>query len=479
VSSDEVETTDWIGSTACANAVRRLSPVPYPLYPGFKKMPVEIRVPPLGESVVEATVGRWSKKEGDSVRKDEVLVELETDKITVEVAAPADGTLGAVKKQEGDTVGVNELLAELEAGAAAPAAAQEGRAATARYEEKAGAADAGSSRAAPAAAATATAPPAGSADAPTSPAARAIAAEHGLDLATVQGSGPNGRVTKEDVLKRIEDGRAAAGTPARQPEAAPTQPSAPASAPATQPAAAKPAAAPSGDRPETRQRMSRRRQTIAKRLLEAQHGTASLTTFNEVDLHAVMELRKRRQDEFVKKHGIKLGFMSFFTKAVIGALKAFPRLNAEIQGDEIVLKQYYDIGIAVGAEEGLVVPVVRNADRQTFAELEKSIADLGKRARDGKLTLDELQGGTFTITNGGTFGSMLSTPILNPPQVGILGMHNIVERPVVVDGQIVIRPIMYVALTYDHRIVDGSEAVRFLVTVKQLLEDPMSMLIEG
>jgi 2-oxoglutarate dehydrogenase E2 component (dihydrolipoamide succinyltransferase) len=440
-------------------------------------MPVEIRVPPLGESVVEATVGRWSKKEGDSVRKDEVLVELETDKITVEVAAPADGTLGAVKKQEGDTVGVNELLAELEAGAAAPAAAQEGRAASVRYEEKAGAADA-SSTAAPAAAATAEAPSpaAGSADAPTSPAARAIAAEHGLDIATVAGSGPNGRVTKEDVLKRIEDGRAAAGAPQRLAEPAPAQP-------AAQPAAAKPAAAPAptptGDRPETRQRMSRRRQTIAKRLLEAQHGTASLTTFNEVDLQAVMELRKRRQDDFVKKHGVKLGFMSFFTKAVIGALKSFPRLNAEIQGDEIVLKHYYDIGIAVGAEEGLVVPVVRNADRKTFAELEKGIGELGKRAKDGKLTLDELQGGTFTITNGGTFGSMLSTPILNPPQVGILGMHNIVERPVVVNGEIVIRPIMYVALTYDHRIVDGSEAVRFLVTVKQLLEDPMSMLIEG
>ncbi|HET7464667.1 MAG TPA: 2-oxoglutarate dehydrogenase complex dihydrolipoyllysine-residue succinyltransferase [Longimicrobium sp.] len=434
-------------------------------------MPVEIRVPPLGESVVEATVGRWSKKEGDPVRKDEVLVELETDKITVEVAAPADGTLGSVKKQEGDTVGVNELLAELEAGAAAPAAAQEGRAATVRYEEKAGAADASSTPAPAAATATA--------DAPTSPAARAIAAEHGLDIATVQGSGPNGRVTKEDVLKRIEDGRAAAGAPQRQPEAAPAAAPAQAQSAAAKTATPAPAAAPAGDRAETRQRMSRRRQTIAKRLLEAQHGTASLTTFNEIDLHAVMELRKRRQDDFVKKHGIKLGFMSFFTKAVIGALKAFPRLNAEIQGDEIVLKHYYDIGIAVGAEEGLVVPVVRNADRRTFAELEKDIADLGKRARDGKLALEELQGGTFTITNGGTFGSMLSTPILNPPQVGILGMHNIVERPVVVDGQIAIRPIMFVALTYDHRIVDGSEAVRFLVTVKQLLEDPINMLIEG
>jgi 2-oxoglutarate dehydrogenase E2 component (dihydrolipoamide succinyltransferase) len=437
-------------------------------------MPVEIRVPPLGESVVEATVGRWSKKEGDSVRKDEVLVELETDKITVEVAAPADGTMGSVRKNEGDTVGVNEVLAVMEAGAAAPAA-QAGAAAPAQAEAQAGAAAPAAAPAASTATAEAPATPAGG-DAPTSPAARAIAAEHGIDIASVQGSGPNGRVTKEDVLKRIEDGRAAAGAPARQPAAA--QPAQPAAAPAAAKAAT-PAPAAKGDRPETRERMSRRRQTIARRLLEAQHGTASLTTFNEVDLHAVMELRKRRQDDFVKKHGIKLGFMSFFTKAVIGALKAFPRINAEIQGDEIVLKQFYDIGIAVGAEEGLVVPVVRNADRKTFAELEKEIAELGKRARDGKLTLDELQGGTFTITNGGVFGSMLSTPILNPPQVGILGMHNIVERPVVVNGEIVIRPIMYVALTYDHRIVDGSEAVRFLVTVKQMLEDPLNMLIEG
>jgi len=438
-------------------------------------MAVEIRVPPLGESVVEATVGRWAKQEGEAVRKDEVLVELETDKITVEVAAPADGTLGSVKKKEGDTVGVNELLAEMEAGAA-PAAAS--AAAPAQAEAQAGASAPAES--APAATATATAEP-GSADAPTSPAARAIAAEHGLDLATVRGSGPNGRVTKEDVLKRIEDGRAAAGAPAREaaaPAPAPTPTAAP--APATAPAA-KPAApsVPAGERAETRERMSRRRQTIAKRLLEAQHTTASLTTFNEVDLQAVMDLRKRRQDEFVKKHGVKLGFMSFFTRAVIGALKAFPRVNAEIQGDEIILKHYYDIGIAVGAEEGLVVPVVRDADRKSFAELEAEIGELGKKARDGKLTLEELQGGTFTITNGGTFGSMLSTPILNPPQVGILGMHNIVQRPVVVDGQVAIRPIMYVALTYDHRIVDGSEAVRFLVTVKNQLEDPLTMLIDG
>jgi 2-oxoglutarate dehydrogenase E2 component (dihydrolipoamide succinyltransferase) len=433
-------------------------------------MSVEIRVPPLGESVVEATVGRWARNEGDAVRKDDVLVELETDKITVEVAAPADGTLGSVKKKEGDTVGVNELLAEMEAGA--PAVDELG--VQLPTDQEAGAAPAPAETSpAPAAAATATADAdAGSADAPTSPAARAIAAEHGLDLATVRGSGPNGRVTKEDVLKCIEDGRAAAGAPARE-AAAP----APAPAPTPAPAAApKPAAAsvPAGERAETRERMSRRRQTIAKRLLEAQHTTASLTTFNEIDLQAVMDLRKRRQDEFVTKHGVKLGFMSFFAKAVIGALKAFPRVNAEI-----VLKHYYDIGIAVGAEEGLVVPVVRNADRKSFAELEAEIGELGKKARDGKLTLEELQGGTFTITNGGTFGSMLSTPILNPPQVGILGMHNIVQRPVVVDGQVAIRPIMYVALTYDHRIVDGSEAVRFLVTIKNQLEDPLTMLIEG
>jgi 2-oxoglutarate dehydrogenase E2 component (dihydrolipoamide succinyltransferase) len=435
---------------------------------------VEIRVPPLGESVVEATVGRWSKQEGDAVRKDEVLVELETDKITVEVAAPADGTLGSIKKKEGDTVGVNELLAEMEAGAVPAAAQPEAQAAAASG------ASAPSAAPAPVATATATAE-AGSADAPTSPAARAIAAEHGLDIATIRGSGPNGRVTKEDVLKRIEDGRAAAGAPQR--EAAPAPAAAPATAaPATAPAPATGASAPrtaTPDRTETRERMSRRRQTIARRLLEAQHSTASLTTFNEIDLHAVMELRKRRQDDFVKKHGVKIGFMSFFTKAAIGALKAFPRVNAEIQGEEIVLKHYYDIGIAVGAEEGLVVPVVRDADRKSFAELEREIGELGKKARDGKLTLEELQGGTFTITNGGIFGSMLSTPILNPPQVGILGMHNIVERPVVVDGQVAIRPIMYVALTYDHRIVDGSEAVRFLVAIKNQLEDPLSMLIDG
>ena len=424
-------------------------------------MPVEIRVPPLGESVVEATVGRWTKQQGQPVAKDEILVELETDKITVEVAAPQAGVLGRIVKNEGDTVGVNELLAELGEGAGAA--------------EQAPAEAAAPAAAAPQAAAPEVAEHVGE-GAQTSPAVRTLAADNNLDLAQIRGSGPNGRITKEDVLKVIEDGRARAQ---QQPAAAPT---APAPAPAPQPAAprAQPApAAPAAPGRQTRERMSRRRQTIARRLVEAQQTTASLTTFNEVDMSAVMKLRKERQDAFVKQHGIKLGFMSFFTKAVIAALKQFPRINAEIQGDEMVLKQHYDIGIAVGAEEGLVVPVIRDADKKSFAALEKEIADLGTRARDGKLTLEELQGGTFTITNGGTFGSMLSTPILNPPQVGILGMHNIVERPVAVNGQVEIRPIMYVALTYDHRIVDGSEAVRFLVTVKRNIEDPLNLLLEG
>jgi 2-oxoglutarate dehydrogenase E2 component (dihydrolipoamide succinyltransferase) len=445
-------------------------------------MAVEIRVPPLGESVVEATVGRWTKKEGDSVAKDEILVELETDKVTVEVAAQQAGTLGKIAKAEGETVGVNELLGSIEAAAGATPADEAGQTASARYEEKPQAAQPATPEfSAPAAAEAPASADAsgGSADAQTSPAVRSLVAEHNLDIATIRGTGPNGRVTKEDVLKVIQDGRSRPAQPqaAAQAPAAPAQPAAPAAP--TQPAAARAPAAPAQAGREERQRMSRRRQTIARRLVEAQQTTASLTTFNEVDLKAVMDLRKTRQDEFVKKNGIKLGFMSFFTRAVIGALKQFPRLNAEIQGDEIVLKHHYDIGIAVGAEEGLVVPVVRDADRMSFAGLEKAIADLGTRAKENKLSLEELQGGTFTITNGGTFGSMLSTPILNPPQVGILGMHNIVERPMVVNGEIVIRPIMYVALTYDHRIVDGSEAVRFLVTVKRMLEDPMSMLLEG
>lgn len=412
-------------------------------------MPVEIRVPPLGESVVEATVGRWTKRPGEPVAKGDVLVELETDKITVEVAAPTAGTLGDIAKNEGDTVGLNELLGSIEEGVPAAAAASTSAAAAspAAAESAAGSGNGQS------------VPPA------TSPSVRRIAAEQDVDVDQVAGTGPRGRITKDDMLRHVE-GSAQPQTAQPAPQAAtPAAPSSP--------------AAPSQDGRETRERMSRRRQTIARRLVEAQQTTASLTTFNEVDLSAVMELRKRRQDAFVERHGVKLGFMSFFTKAVIAGLRAFPRLNAEIQGDEFVLKQFYDIGIAVGAEEGLVVPVVRDADRKSFAEIERTIGELGKRARDGKLSLEDLQGGTFTITNGGIFGSMLSTPILNPPQVGILGMHNIVQRPMVVDGEIGIRPMMYVALTYDHRIVDGREAVQFLVRVKQMLEDPESMLLEG
>jgi 2-oxoglutarate dehydrogenase E2 component (dihydrolipoamide succinyltransferase) len=427
-------------------------------------MSVEIRVPPLGESVVEATVGQWSKGEGDAVRKDEVLVELETDKITVEVAAPDDGVLQKIDKEEGATVGVNDLLGTMEPGAAAGAGAPS-------QKVEAAAAGAGAATQAPSATDGAGR---GDGSAQTSPAARAIAAEHGIDVGSLRGTGPNDRVTKEDVLKAVEgktSGAAASAPSAAPPKAAP--------APAAPPPAPAPAGAGARSERETRRRMSRRRKTIARRLVEAQQTTASLTTFNEVDLSRIFEIRKRRQEDFVKKHGLKLGFMSFFTKAVVGALKQFPLLNAEIQGEEIVEKHYYDIGIAVGTDEGLVVPVVRDADRKSFAEIERTITELATRARDGKLTLDELQGGSFTITNGGIYGSMLSTPILNPPQVGILGMHNIVERPVVISGSIEIRPMMYLALTYDHRIVDGSEAVRFLVALKQMIEDPETMLLEG
>jgi 2-oxoglutarate dehydrogenase E2 component (dihydrolipoamide succinyltransferase) len=438
-------------------------------------MAIEIRVPPLGESVVEATVGRWSKGEGDAVAKDEILVELETDKITVEVAAQSAGVLGKIEKKEGESVGVNELLGHLKEGEGAPAEADQDAAKPAPKD----------------AAKPATSEPVGQPGGPkgegdaasaaeggqTSPAVRAIAAEHGLDLTSLRGTGPNGRITKEDVLKAAE--AKTSGSPADNRSSAKQSSEKPASSP--KPAAAAPISAPRGaeGERETRQRMSRRRQTIARRLIEAQQSTASLTTFNEVDLSRVMDLRKRRQDAFVKKHGLKIGFMSFFTKAVIAALRQFPHLNAEIQGDEIVLKHYYDIGIAVGTDEGLVVPVVRDADQLTYAGIERAIGELAVKAKNGKLGLDEIQGGSFTITNGGTYGSMLSTPILNPPQVGILGMHNIVERPVVVNGKIEVRPIMYLALTYDHRIVDGSEAVRFLVSVKEMLEDPESMLIEG
>ncbi len=440
-------------------------------------MSVEIRVPPLGESLVDAVVGTWLKGEGDAVNRGDVLLELETDKVNLEVAATDDGVLGKIEKQEGDVVTVGELLGVLEAGEggaeSAPAAAEE---AAKPAEEPAPVAAAAAPAAPPAQPPAApTPPPAPAADVAAdggraAPAVRMLAGELGVDLNSISGTGPGGRITREDVFIASDRARRNGGS-------APAAPPAQATAPAV---AAPAAAAPVAEHPrEERVRMSRRRQTIAARLVEAQQTAAMLTTFNEVDMTAVMELRSKRKDAFKERHGVNLGFMSFFTKAVVGALKAFPRVNAEIQGDELVLKKHYDIGIAVGAEEGLVVPVVRDADSLTFAEIEQQIGELAGKARDNKLTLAELQGGTFTITNGGIFGSLLSTPILNTPQVGSLGMHAIQQRPVARDGEVVIRPMMYLALSYDHRIVDGSEAVRFLVRVKELIEDPTTLLLEG
>lgn len=389
-------------------------------------MPVEVRVPVLGESVVEATVGAWLKHEGETIEAGESLVQLETEKVNVDVAADQAGVLGKITHQEGETVHPGDVLAIMD-------------------------------NAAPTEVPREDTPPAATDRPHASPVARRLAEEHGLDLGRVEGTGTGGRVTREDVERHL--GSTPTGTPpAATPEPTPS--------PEIQ------------QRGETRIRMSRRRQTIAQRLLEAQRSAAMLTTFNEADMSAIMETRARRRDAFQKHHGVGLGFMSFFTKAVIGALKAFPALNSEIRGDEIVEKHYYDVGIAVGAEGGLVVPVVRDADRKSFAELERDIAELANKVHHNTLTLEDLRGGTFTITNGGVYGSLLSTPILSLPQVGILGMHKIQQRPVAVDGQVVIRPMMYLALTYDHRIVDGREAVQFLVRVKELVEDPAGLLFE-
>jgi 2-oxoglutarate dehydrogenase E2 component (dihydrolipoamide succinyltransferase) len=439
-------------------------------------MPVEIRVPPLGESLVDAVVGTWLKAEGDPVSRGETILELETDKVNLDVAATEDGVLSSIEKGEGDVVVVGDLLGVIAEGAAATngASAEPAQAATA--------AEAPTSPAEPepqaVKAATAAESAATDAAGRAAPAVRRLAEEHHIDLSRVAGSGPGGRVTREDVLAAAGAVRQPPETPTQQP-AAPSAPPQPAPEPAA--TVATDGAAPTGaaTRPEERVRMTRRRQTIATRLVEAQHTAAMLTTFNEVDMSAVMELRSARKEAFKERHGVNLGFMSFFTKAVVGALKAFPYVNAEIQGNEIVLKKYYDIGIAVGVEEGLVVPIVRDADRKTFADIEREILDLATRAREGTLTLPELTGGTFTITNGGVYGSLMSTPILNTPQVGILGMHAIQKRPVVRDDEIVVRPMMYLALSYDHRIVDGSDAVRFLGRIKELIEDPTTLLLEG
>jgi 2-oxoglutarate dehydrogenase E2 component (dihydrolipoamide succinyltransferase) len=439
----------------------------------------------MGESVTEGVVGPWLKKEGDPVSPDEPVVTLETEKVAVDVVPEQAGTLERILQPEGASVKPGDILATVALAvlglSSRPGTAEEGPGAPTPPATRA--AVEVSAQGAPS---NGAATPIPAEEAAATPVARRLAAEHNVDLAQIPGSGPGGRRTKEDVaafLERTAPPQSAPG-PAPPPAhsagelrslAAP-QPAAP-----TEPQSAlTPLAAlfPSPER-EERVRMSQRRLTIARRLVEAQHTAAMLTTFNEIDMSAVMEVRRRRRDAFKERHGIGLGFMSFFTKAVVGALKAFPRLNAEIQGNEIVLKYHYDIGIAVGAEEGLVVPVLRDADRKSFAQIEREIADMATRARENKLTLAELQGGTFTITNGGVFGSLLSTPILNAPEVGILGMHKIEERPVVVKGEVVIRPMMFVALSYDHRIVDGREAVQFLVHVKELVEDPETLLLEG
>ncbi|POA21208.1 dihydrolipoyllysine-residue succinyltransferase [Pseudomonas sp. FW300-N1A1] len=404
-------------------------------------MAIEIKAPTFPESVADGTVATWHKQPGDAVKRDDLIVDIETDKVVLEVLATADGVLGAIVKNEGETVLSDEVLGSIEAGgvAAAPAAA-------------------------PAAAAQAAAPAAAGEDDPVAaPAARKLAEENGINIASVAGTGKGGRVTKEDVVAAVAAKKAA-------PAAAPAK--------AAAPAAAAPVFA-AGDRIEKRVPMTRVRATVAKRLVEAQSNMAMLTTFNEVDMTEVMALRSKYKDLFEKSHnGVRLGFMSFFVKAATEALKRFPAVNASIDGGDIVYHGYADVGVAVSSDRGLVVPVLRNAELMSLAEIEGGIATFGKKARDGKLSMDEMTGGTFTITNGGTFGSMMSTPIVNPPQAAILGMHNILQRPMAINGQVVIRPMMYLALSYDHRLIDGKEAVTFLVTIKNLLEDPARLLLD-
>ena len=408
-------------------------------------MATEIKVPPLGESVTEGTVARWLKKVGDSVKIDETLIEFETDKVTVDVPSPANGVLSEIAAPEGTNVAVGGLLGVIAEGAAGAVAKPAAAAAPAKVEAP---------KPAAAAAAPAAAPAASDLDR-SGPAARKLVEENKLDPASIAATGKDGRLTKGDVLAAIEKGPAA-------------------------PAAAAAPAAPareSGPR-EQRVRMTRLRQRIAQRLKEAQNTAAMLTTFNEVDMTAILAIREQYKDGFEKKHGVKLGFMSFFVKACIAGLKELPAVNAEISGDELVYKNYYDIGVAVGTENGLVVPVVRDADIMSFSDIEKQIGVYGKKARDGKLSMEELTGGTFTISNGGVYGSLMSTPILNPPQSGILGMHKTQKRPVAIGDKIEIRPMMYLALSYDHRVIDGREAVTFLVRVKENLEDPQRLLLD-
>jgi 2-oxoglutarate dehydrogenase E2 component (dihydrolipoamide succinyltransferase) len=429
----------------------------------------EIRVPTLGESVTEATIGRWFKAAGEAVAVDEPLVELETDKVTVEVPAPAAGVLSEIAAKNGETVAVGALLGQIKEGAGGTPAKSTAAAAPALSAKAASPAPSSAAApkpaaSAPAAAASAPPPPAKVApeDVPLAPSVRRLGAESGIAPATVPGTGKDGRVTKGDMLAAIE--RAAASPmPVAQPAAAVTL-----RAPSPADDAAR----------EERVRMTRLRQTIARRLKEAQSTAAMLTTFNEVDMSAVMALRAHYRDLFEKKHGVKLGFMGFFVRACVQALKEIPAVNAEIDGTDIIYKNYYHLGIAVGTDKGLVVPVLRDCDVKSLAAIEKEIADYGRRARDAALKIDELQGGTFTITNGGIYGSLMSTPILNAPQSGILGMHKIQERPMVVAGKVEVRPMMYLALSYDHRIVDGREAVTFLLRVKDSLEDPARLVLD-
>ena len=407
-------------------------------------MSSEVKVPALGESISEATIGEWLKQPGEPVGQDEAIVSLETDKVAVEVLSPVAGVLGEQLAAVGETVLVGAVIATVEAGSSAPAAKAEATAAVKELEESAKAATANDS-------------------VTLSPAVRRAVLEHGIDPSSVEGTGKDGRLTKEDVLSaaRAKDGGGAAPSPSPAPTAAPS-----------------PAPAASGERRVERVRMTRMRQTIARRLKEAQDTAAMLTTFNDVDMSAVIAARAKYKELFAKKHGIKLGFMSFFAKASCLALKDVPAVNGYIDGEEIVYHDYVDLSVAVSAPSGLVVPVVRDCDAMGFAQIELAIADLGQRARDGKLTLDEMKGGTFTISNGGVFGSLLSTPIINPPQSGVLGLHRIEDRPVAVNGEVVIRPMMYIALSYDHRLVDGREAVTALKIIKEAIEDPTRILID-
>ena len=412
-------------------------------------MPVDIRVPALGESIVEATIGRWLKQEGDRVSIGDPLVELETDKVNTELAAERPGTLQRITHREGETVRPGDVIGEIAAGPDGAARPAPDPAPAAAPQPAPTAADATGAAEPPAEVGS-------NGEVRASPLAQRVADELEVDLTRVPATGPGGRVTRDDV-ETFARGEA----------------DAPSASPVLPPTGRAPA------RPETRRRLSRRRLTIARRLVEAQRTAAMLTTFNEVDMTAVMALRQRRREAFKEQHGVGLGYMSFFTRASISALKAFPQINSELQGEELVLKDYYDIGIAIGAEEGLVVPVLRNADRMTFAEIERAIAGFAQKVKDRTLAIEDLMGGTFTLTNGGVFGSLLSTPILNPPQVAILGMHKIQERPIAIKGEVQIRPMMYLALSYDHRVVDGREAVQFLVRLKELIEDPEIMLLDG